>query len=104
MKTENMQIKVTGRHINVTEPIKEYALKKLESIGIDFPKVIDAHVILDVEKYRHICEIILHCTNHIHIEATEESENMYASIDVCVDKPTSEILTGGGNDPLTPAR
>jgi putative sigma-54 modulation protein len=86
MNTENLQINVTGRHISVTEPIKDYARKKLESIGIDFPKVIDAHVILDVQKYRHICEIILTCANHIHIEAVEESENMYASIDVCVDK------------------
>jgi putative sigma-54 modulation protein len=86
MKNESMQINVTGRHLSVTEPIKEYARKKLESIGLDFPKIIDAHVILDVQKYRQICEIILTCTNHIHIEAEEVSENMYASIDVCVDK------------------
>jgi len=81
-----MQINITGRHVTVTEAMKEYAIKKLDSIGIDFPKVIDAHVILDVEKYRQRCEIILVCTNHIHIEAHEESDNMYASIDLCVDK------------------
>ncbi len=86
MNTQNMQINVTGRHVTVTEPIKEYARKKIESIGIDFPKIIDAHVILDVEKHRHRCEIVLVCTNHIHIEAHEESDNMYASIDVCMDK------------------
>jgi len=81
-----MQINVTGRHLTVTEAIKNYALKKIESIGIDFPKIISAHVILDVEKYRHRCEVVLACTNHIHIEAHEESENMYASIDLCMDK------------------
>lgn len=86
MNTQNMQINVTGRHVNVTEAIRDYARKKLESIAIDFPKVIDAHVILDVEKYRHRCEIILVCTQHIHIEAHEESNDMYASIDLCVDK------------------
>lgn len=86
LHTKDMQIQVTGRHVSVTEPIKEYARKKLVAIGIDFPRVIDAHVILDVQKYRHRCEIVVACTNHIHIEAHEESDNMYASIDVCVDK------------------
>jgi len=79
-------IHVTGRHVSVTEAIKGYARKKIESIGIDFPRMMDAHVILDIEKYRHRCEIILVCANHIHIEAHEESDNMYASIDLCVDK------------------
>lgn len=81
-----MEIKVTGRHVKVTQAMQDYARKKLEGIGIDFPKVIDAHVILDVNKYRHLCEIILTCTNHIHIEAIEESDDMYASIDVCISK------------------
>jgi putative sigma-54 modulation protein len=86
MKHEKLDIAVTGRHITVTEAIKEYAQKKIEAIGIDFPKIISAHVILDVQKYRHRCEIVLACANHIHIEAEEESDNMYASIDVAVDK------------------
>jgi len=38
-------------------------------------------VILDVEKHRHFAEIILHCTNHITIEASHETDDMYASID-----------------------
>ncbi len=86
MKTDTMQIKITGRHVTVTNAIKDYALKKIEAIGIDFPRIIDAHVILDVEKYRHRCEVVFVCNNHIHIEAEEESDNMYASIDLCVDK------------------
>ena len=91
MNTQNLQIHVTGRHIEVTDAIREYAQKKLESISIDFPKVMDAHVILDVEKYRHRCEIVLVCTQHIHIEAHEESESMYASIDLCVDKLARQL-------------
>lgn len=86
MKNSKQDITITGRHVTVTDAIKEYALKKIEAIGIDFPKIISAHVILDVQKYRHRCEIVLACANHIHIEAEEESDNMYASIDVAVDK------------------
>lgn len=91
MKHEKLDITVTGRHITVTDSIKEYALKKIEAIGIDFPKIIGAHVILDVQKYRHRCEIVLSCANHIHIEAEEESDNMYASIDVAVDRVARQM-------------
>jgi putative sigma-54 modulation protein len=84
--TQHLAIQVTGRHVSVTDAIRDYARRKLEAIGLDFPRVIDARVVLDVEKYRHRCEILLACANHIAIEAHEETENMYASIDLCVDK------------------
>ncbi len=79
-------ITVTGRHVSVTEPMKDYARKKIENIGIDFPRILSAQVILEVEKYRHIAEVVLHCNNHITLEAKEASEDMYASIDEVVAK------------------
>ena len=85
------EISVTGRHVSVTEAIKEYARKKLSHIGFDSPRVLNAQVILDVEKYRHIAEVILHCNNHITIEAREVSEDMYASIDQVMDKLTRQL-------------
>ncbi|OHE75543.1 MAG: ribosomal subunit interface protein [Verrucomicrobia bacterium GWF2_62_7] len=85
------EISVTGRHVSVTEAIKEYARKKITHIGIDFPRILNAQVILDVEKYRHIAEAILHCNNHITIEAQEVSEDMYASIDQVVAKLTRQL-------------
>ncbi len=84
--THPPEIRVTGRRISITEAIESYARDKIESINIDFPKVIDAHVILDVQKYRHRCEIVLSCSNHIRIEADTESDSMYASIDLCISK------------------
>ena len=86
MNSQTTQFKVTGRHITMTNAIRDYAIQKLESIGMDFPRVIDAHVILDVEKYRHRCEIVLACTGHIHIKTHAESNDMYASIDLSVNK------------------
>ena len=43
-------------------------------------------MIMDVQKYRHTAEMILHCNNHITLEATAESGDMYASVDEVVDK------------------
>ena len=87
----NLPIKVTGRHVNVTEAMKDYAIKKVEGLHIDYPRIIDAQVILDVQKIRHIAEVILHCANHITIEATSESTDMYASVDQVMDKIAQQM-------------
>jgi len=87
----NLPIKVTGRHVNVTEAMKDYAIKKVEGLHLDYPRIIDAQVILDVQKIRHIAEVILHCANHITIEATSESTDMYASVDQVMDKIAQQM-------------
>ena len=45
----NLPITVTGRHVSVTEPMRDYAQKKIENLHLDYPRIIDAKVILDVE-------------------------------------------------------
>lgn len=86
-----LSIHVTGRHVTVTEALKDYAQKKFENIGIDFPRILNAHVILDVEKHRQTAEVVLHCGNHIVIEAKAESEDLYASIDEVVAKAMRQL-------------
>ena len=50
------------------------------------PKIIEAHVTLGVEKYRHWAEVVLICSNHITIEAREETDDLYVAIDAVMDK------------------
>jgi putative sigma-54 modulation protein len=82
----NVPITVTGRHVQVTEPMRDYAKKKVENLHLDYPRIVDAKVILDVEKDRQKAEIILHCANHITIEVDHTSGDIYASIDEAVSK------------------
>ena len=79
-------VTVTGRHLAITAAINDYATRRIENLHLDYPKVVTAHVILDVEKSRHRAEVVLNCSNHITIEASEECENLYASIDGVVSK------------------
>ncbi|MFL6569067.1 MAG: ribosome hibernation-promoting factor, HPF/YfiA family [Chthoniobacterales bacterium] len=79
-------VKVTGRHLPITPAINDYVVRKIEALHLDYPRIIEAHVILEVEKYRHSAEVILVCSNHITIEACEETDDMYAAIDAVVDK------------------
>jgi putative sigma-54 modulation protein len=86
IQNANPPIQVTGRHVSVTEPMKEYCRRRLSSLHLDYPKIIEVQMIMDVQKYRHTAEMILHCNNHITLEATAESGDMYASVDEVVDK------------------
>ncbi len=84
-------IQVTGRHVSVTDAIIDYARRKIESLHLDYPRIIEAQVILDVQKIRHTAEVILHCTNHITIDASSDTQDMYASIDQATDKIAQQM-------------
>jgi putative sigma-54 modulation protein len=87
----NVPIRITGRHISITDAIREYAQNKVEHIHLDYPRIIEVHVILDVAKHRHFAEIVLHCANHITIEADHECDDMYAAIDGVLAKITRQM-------------
>lgn len=82
----NLPITVTVRHEQVTDALREHAQKRIEGLHLDYPRIIEAKAILDVQKNRHIAEIILFCANHITIEAHTEGKDMYAAIDETIDK------------------
>ncbi|MDF1737531.1 MAG: ribosome-associated translation inhibitor RaiA [Verrucomicrobiales bacterium] len=82
----NLPITVTGRHVSVTDAMRDHAQKKVAGLHLDYPKIIEAKVILNVEGDRHIAEVILFCANHIVIEADTTTADMYASIDETMSK------------------
>jgi len=65
----NLPIKVTGRHVSITPPIKDYACKKVEGLHLDYPKIIEALVHSQRGKIPAKRRDVLVCGNHISIEA-----------------------------------
>ena len=89
MQTANvdLHITVTGRHLEVTDAIREYARRKIDGLHLDYPRIIEAKVILDVQSHhRHFAEIVLFCANHITIECSSTSDDLYAAIDETISK------------------
>ena len=80
-----MQLDLSGHHVEVTDSMRGYVLKKFEKISRHFEQVLDIHCVLTVEKLRHKAEATLMMRgNKIYADATEE--NMYAAIDALSDK------------------
>jgi len=85
-----MQVSITGRHVELTEPLKNYVHDKLQHLSHSFDHVVDVHVVLSVEKFRQRCEVNMQA-NGINIHGSHETEDMYASIDGVVDKLNRQL-------------
>ncbi len=86
-----MQINVTGHHVDVTDSMREYVDNKFERLERHFDHVIDVHVILTVEKLRQKAESTIK-VNGANIFADSTHEDMYAAIDLLVDKLDRQVI------------
>ena len=85
-----MQVSITGRHVELTDALKQYVEEKLQHLKHSFDQVVDVHVVLSVEKFRHRCEVTIQA-NRLNIHASHETDDMYASIDGVVDKLNRQL-------------
>lgn len=80
-----MKITVKGKNIQVTNALKEHVEKKLRRFDDYFEDEVDAIVTLNVERDRHVAEITIPLNGYI-IRGEEVTDDMYASIDLVLDK------------------
>lgn len=86
-----MQVNLTGRHIEITDSLRNYVTSKIERLERHFDHVTQIHVILDVEKTRQKAEASFHISGH-DIFADAENDDMYAAIDSLIDKLDRQLL------------
>jgi len=80
-----MQLNLTGRHVEITPPLKEYLNNKLTRIERHFDNVTDIRCTLTVDKLRHKAEAKINVSgNTLYAESIED--DMYAAIDGLIDK------------------
>lgn len=83
-------VTVTGRHVLVTEAMKNYAIEKISKIERFSHRIIDVNVIMDIQKLEHRIDILCWVDN-VKIKVSACTEDMYASIDKAVDKLTEQL-------------
>lgn len=80
-----MNLNLTGHHLEITPPIREYVANKLQRITNHFDHVIDVNVIMSVEKLQQKVEASVHVRGK-DIFCESINADMYAAIDGLIDK------------------
>jgi putative sigma-54 modulation protein len=74
-----MQLNVSGHHVEVTAPLREYVESKFERLQRHFDQITNTQVTLIVEKMVQKAEATV-------------SEDMYAAIDALADKLDRQLI------------
>ena len=85
-----MEFIISGKNINVTPAIKDYAYKKLLHVRKYFDHIINVELVISVNKYEHFAEVTLSAKG-IKIHAEEKSKDMYQTIDKLEKKLDRQI-------------
>jgi putative sigma-54 modulation protein len=90
-----MNIAITFRHMVGTDAVKQYAHDKIAKLQKFLRQAMTAQVTLSVEGTEHIADVNISSGSQ-HFHAKERSQDMYASIDIVVDKLDRQIQANKG--------
>jgi putative sigma-54 modulation protein len=80
-----MNVKITGKNIEITDAIRDYIEKKVEKLEKLEGKNTDISVTCSTEREQQIIEIIVNSDGDF-IKISESNEDLYASVDLVIDK------------------
>jgi len=87
-----MRITFTFKNFEPSEHLRTYAQRRMDKLGRFFGKnsELEAQMVMIVDKFRQRIEVQL-SGDGIKLSAEEESQDMYASIDLVTDKLSAQI-------------
>jgi len=87
-----MKITFNFKNFDPSDHLRKYARDRFGKLGKYVPDSENAELLvnLEVEKFRHIADIVLTGKN-LHLSAREDSEDMYSTVDLVWDKLETQI-------------
>ena len=85
-----MDVSFTFRQVESSEGVKNYAREKLGKLQKYMRSPLTADLVLSMERHLHTVEVTVHGDGHRFV-GTQQSEDMYASIDLVIDKIDRQI-------------
>lgn len=83
--TSEMKVDYTGRNIEITDALRKFTEERLQKIQKYIDDIIEVHVILSIEKYRHIAEVLVKSKTTT-LSGQETTGDMYSSIGGVLEK------------------
>lgn len=85
-----MSVTVTFRHVRPTDALRRYAETKTQRLQKFVHRPIEAHVVLSVDKRRHVAELVVNADS-MSFTATEETDDLYSAIDLAMAKIERQV-------------
>jgi len=89
-ENEGYTLYVLGKHIEITDAMRDYVWGKLSRIERIADQIIDIHVVLDAQKLEKTCSILMNFIR-FQIKVQAGKENMYEAIDKATDRVVKVI-------------
>lgn len=86
-----MQMTISGHHLDVTDPIRDYVTNKLSKLERHSESITSMAVILTVDKLSQKAEATVHVTGG-ELFANAEHDDLYAAIDALSDKLDRQLI------------
>jgi len=84
-ESQDFPISITGRHVLITDAMKEYAKEKLLKLDHLSKDILDIHVTMDIQRQEHRVDVMIKAGRFV-VKTHASTQDMYASIDKAVDK------------------
>ncbi|HEX67819.1 MAG TPA: ribosome-associated translation inhibitor RaiA [bacterium] len=85
-----MNIRVTGKNVDLTPLMEEYIQKKLSKLSRLYPKIVGCDVVVSHERYRWIVEANLEIKNSF-LHAGAEKEDFREAVDEVKERITRQL-------------
>jgi len=86
-----LKILITGRHVGVTESMKDYARAKAEKLGRFFDRATSCRVTMDLNHLDHMVEMMLEVSRGVTLVGKAEAPDMYAACDLAEQKLAQQV-------------
>ncbi len=86
-----MKILITGRHVGVTESMKDYARAKAEKLVRFFDRSTSCRVTMDVDHLDQQVEMVLEVSRGVRLVGKASAPDMYAACDLAEQKLAQQL-------------
>jgi len=89
---DDSDVIIKGRHLELTQALKDYVLDKLRRVEVFGKKKANAVVTLEVGKHEHRAEVDFHF-DHTKVNVHASTDELYAAIDKVMERLSSKLRT-----------
>lgn len=86
-----MQISVTGRHMGVSDALKEYCVTKAERLPRFLDRIQSIEIVVEGKDGLHLVEMIVHAAGSAPFVAQQAHEDAFAAVDLVLDKIEEQL-------------